>query len=386
MDYSLPGFPVLHYLPECAQSHVHWVSDAISSSVIPFSSCLQSFPTSGSFPMSWLFALVGQSVRASASASVLPMNNQDWFPLGLTVLISLQSKGCSRVFSSTVQKHQSFCTQPFLWSNCHPYLTTGKILALTMQTFISQVMSLLFNILFNIPQGIYIAIYFSSSVGTKAPAQVKDGNFRLSTRFLTHCPVISPPPSQLLNCGVGEDSWESLGLQGDPASPSWRSVLGVHWKDWCWSWNSNTLAISCKELTHWKRPWYWEGVGAGGEGDDRGWNGWMASPTRWASVWVNSGSWWWTGRPGLLRFMGLQRVGHDWATELNWVKRKPHTLKPSSHILPIKTPWSLRFWAQATCPYLPLQFSFLCSKNVLVHLASLCVRHMNLCSVTSTWN
>ena len=73
----------------------------------------------------------------------------------------------------------------------------------------------------------------------------------------------------------------------------------------------------CKELTHLKRPWCWEGLRAGGEGDDRGWNGWMASPTQWTWVWVNSGSWWWTGRAGLLRFMGLQRVGHDWATELN---------------------------------------------------------------------
>ena len=91
-------------------------------------------------------------------------------------------------------------------------------------------------------------------------------------------------------------------------------------KDWCWNWNSNTLDISCKELTHWKRPWCWEGLGAGGEGDNRGWNGWMASPTWWTWVWVNSGSWWWTGRPGVLRFTGSQRVGHDWATELNWTE------------------------------------------------------------------
>ena len=76
----------------------------------------------------------------------------------------------------------------------------------------------------------------------------------------------------------------------------------------------------CEELTHWKRPWCWEGLGTGGEGDDRGWDGWMASPTRWTWVWVNSGSWWWTGRPGMLQFMGLQRVGHDWATELNWTE------------------------------------------------------------------
>ena len=122
----------------------------------------------------------------------------------------------------------------------------------------------------------------------------------------------------LLNCGVGEDSWESLGLQGNPPSPLWRrSALGVHWKNWCWSWNSNTLATSCEELTHWKRPWCWEGSGAGGEEDDRGWDGWMASLTRWTWVWINSRSWWWTGRPGVLQFMGSQRVGHDWATELN---------------------------------------------------------------------
>ena len=122
----------------------------------------------------------------------------------------------------------------------------------------------------------------------------------------------------LLNCGVGEDSWESLGLQGDPTSPfERRSVPGVLWKDWCWSWNSTTLATSCEELSHWKIPWCWEGLEAGGEGDDRGWDGWMASPTRWTWVWVDSECWWWTRRPGMLQFMGSQRVRHDWVTELN---------------------------------------------------------------------
>ena len=101
-----------------------------------------------------------------------------------------------------------------------------------------------------------------------------------------------------------------------------RWVLGVHWKDWCWSWNSNTLATSFEELIHWERPWCWEGLGAGGEGDDKGWDGWMASLTQWTWVWVNSGNWWWTGRPGVLRFMRLQRVGHDWATELSWTELK----------------------------------------------------------------
>ena len=76
------------------------------------------------------------------------------------------------------------------------------------------------------------------------------------------------------------------------------------------------------------KDWCWEGLGAGGEGDYRGWDGWMASLTQWTWVWVNSGSWWWTGRPGVLRIMGLQRVGHDWATELNWkhiYKYRPYT-------------------------------------------------------------
>ena len=177
MDYSTPGFPVLHHFLELAQTHVHWVSDAIqpshplspsssclpirfrsvqfnrlvvsnslrlhglqhvkipcpsptpgacsnshplsqwchptiSSSVIPFSSCLQSFPASGSFPMSQFFTWGGQSTGASASASVLPVNTQDWSPLGWTGWISLQSKGLSRVFSNTtVQKHQFFSAQ-----------------------------------------------------------------------------------------------------------------------------------------------------------------------------------------------------------------------------------------------------------------------------------
>ena len=84
--------------------------------------------------------------------------------------------------------------------------------------------------------------------------------------------------------------------------------------------DSSTLATSYEELTHWKRLWCWEGLGAGGEGDEIGWDGWMASPTRWTWVWVNSGSWWWTGRPGVLQFMGSQRVRHDWATELNWTE------------------------------------------------------------------
>ena len=73
-----------------------------------------------------------------------------------------------------------------------------------------------------------------------------------------------------------------------------------------------------EEPTHWKRPWCWERLKAGGEGSDRGWDGWMASLTRWAWVWVDSGSWWWTGNPTIMQSMGSQRVRHDWATELSW--------------------------------------------------------------------
>ena len=117
MDCGTPSFPVLHYLPELAQTHVHWVCQL--SSVVPFS-CLQSFPTSGSFLTNWLFASGGQSIGASVSASVLLVNIQGCFSLGLIGLISLLSKGLSRIFSNTtVQNHRYFGTQSPLWYNSH---------------------------------------------------------------------------------------------------------------------------------------------------------------------------------------------------------------------------------------------------------------------------
>ena len=116
-----------------------------------------------------------------------------------------------------------------------------------------------------------------------------------------------------------EDSWESLGLQGDQTSQSWRkSVLSIHWKDWCWCWNSNTLATWCEELTHWKRSWCWERLKAGGEGEDRGRASWMASLTQWTWTWASSRSWWRSEKPGMLQSMKLRRVGHDWASELTY--------------------------------------------------------------------
>ena len=123
MDHSMPGFPGPSSSPGlCSNSCPlsQWCHPTILSSVIPFSSCLQSFPASGSFPMSLFFASGSQSIGASASVSVLPMNIQGWFPLGWTGLISLQSKGLSRIFpNTTIQKHQFFGAQPSLWSNSH---------------------------------------------------------------------------------------------------------------------------------------------------------------------------------------------------------------------------------------------------------------------------
>ena len=125
-----------------------WCHTTISSSVIPFSSHLQSFPASGSFPVSQFFTTGGQSTGVSASASVLPVNIQDWFPLELIGWISLLSKWLSRVFSNTtVQKHQFFGTPFFIVQLSLSYMTTGKTIALTRQIFVGKVMSLLFNML-----------------------------------------------------------------------------------------------------------------------------------------------------------------------------------------------------------------------------------------------
>ena len=128
MDCSIPGFPVHHQLPERAQTHVHQVSDpTISSSVVPFSSCLQSFPASGSFQMSQLFASGGQSIGVLASASVLPVNIQDWFHLGWTGwMLAVQG-----TLKSFLQHHSSKasvlqCSTFFMVQRSHPYMTTGK--------------------------------------------------------------------------------------------------------------------------------------------------------------------------------------------------------------------------------------------------------------------
>ena len=150
MNCSMPGLPVLHYHLVFAQTHVHWVGDAIQSShslLPPSLLCAQSFSASWSFPKSQFFTSGGQSIRASASAPVLPMNIQGWFPLGLTSLISLQSKGFSRVFfNTTIQKASVLWRSSFFMVQLsHTYKTTGKNIALTRWSFVHKVMSLLCN-------------------------------------------------------------------------------------------------------------------------------------------------------------------------------------------------------------------------------------------------
>ena len=151
MNRSTSGLPVHHQLPEFTETHVHQVTDAIqpSSSVVPFSSCLQFSPPSGSFPKSQFFSSGGQSIGVSASASVLPMNIQNWFYWGLTGWISLQSKGLSRVFSNTtVQKHHFFSTQPSSQSNSHIHSIKTDICSSSFLGLISsQMLCLLINTL-----------------------------------------------------------------------------------------------------------------------------------------------------------------------------------------------------------------------------------------------
>ena len=144
MDCSIPGFPVFHYLPEFAQTHVHWVDDAIQPSH-PLSSPsppgFNHFPVSGSFPVSQFFASCGQSIGASVSASVLPMNIQGWF--FLAVQGTLKSLLQHHISKASILR----CSAFFMVQLSHVYMTTGKTIALTLWTFVRKVMSLLFNML-----------------------------------------------------------------------------------------------------------------------------------------------------------------------------------------------------------------------------------------------
>ena len=120
----------------------------------------------------------------------------------------------------------------------------------------------------------------------------------------------------LLNCGAGENSWESLGQQGDQNSESQKKlIINLHWKDWCWSWNSNTLANCCEELTHWKRPWCWERLKAGGEGDDRGqmvgWHHWLNGHEFEQALGYGDGQ-------GSLAYAAVHGVTKNWTRLSDW--------------------------------------------------------------------
>ena len=163
----------------------------------------------------------------------------------------------------------------------------------------------------------------------------------------------------VLGCNLKNDRMISVHFQGKPfditviqvyAPMSNTEETEVEWfyEDLQ---DPSTLATSCKELTHWKRLWCWEGLGAGREGDDQGWDGWMTS-VLWA--WVNSGKWWWTGRPGVLWFMGSQRVRHDWVTELNW--QDLLELTPKKDVLFIKGNWNAKVGIKKHLEYLALEY------------------------------
>ena len=193
-----------------------WCHPTIS--VVPFSSCLQSFPASGSFPISQLFTSDGQSIGVSATASVLPLNIQDWFPLGLTGLISLFS--CLESLQGTLKslrQHRSLKASILLHSAffivqlSHPYMTTGKTIALTRWTFVGKVMCLLFNMLSRLviaflprSKRLLISWLQSPSAVILEPPKIKSLTVSIVSPSICH----------------GEDSWESLWLQGDQTSQS----------------------------------------------------------------------------------------------------------------------------------------------------------------------
>ena len=205
MSNSLQPHEMKHARPPCPSPTARvypnpcplswWCHPTISSSVIPFSSCPQSFPASGSFQMSQLFPSGGQSIGVSASTSVLPMNIQDWSHLGWTGWISFQPKGLRRVFSNTtVQKHQFFDAQLSSQSQLsHPYMTTGKMIDLTRWTFVDKVMSLLFNMLSRLvitflprSQCLFISSLQSPSVAILEPKKIKSATVSTVSPSIYH--------------------------------------------------------------------------------------------------------------------------------------------------------------------------------------------------------
>ena len=215
------------------------------------------------WPKYWSFSL---SISPSNEHPGLISFRMDWLNL-LAVQGTPKSLLQHHSSEASILKHSAFFTVQL----SHPYMTIGKIIAFTRQTFVGKIMSLLFNML-------------SRLVITFLP---RSKRLLISWLQWPRAVILEPPK-------IKSDTVST-------ASPLDPMIL-------------------VEELTHLKRPWCWERLRAGGEGDNRGWDGWMASLTQWIWVWVNSGGWWWIGRPGMLQSTGSQRVGHDWATELNWTE------------------------------------------------------------------
>ena len=169
----------------------------------------------------------------------------------------------------------------------------------------------------------------------------------------------------LLNFFVGEGSWESLGQKGDPTSPFWRKSVSPEY-----SLEGLMLKLNLQYFGHlmWRmdsfeKTWCWKRLKVGGERDDRGWDGWMASLTQWTWVLVNSGSWWWTGGPGMLQSMGSARVGHDWATELNWTDTTLLLLFSKHQLIKDSHGFTIYYWLsqwENLCQVSWSTFQFLC--------------------------
>ena len=267
MDRSTPGFPVLHQLPELAQTHglsSWWCDPIISSSVIPFSACLQSFPASWSFPVSQFLAFGGQRIRASASTSVLPMNIQGWLPLGLTGLISLLSKRLSSLLQhhnlkASVPQHSAF----FMVQLSHPFMTTGKPIALTRWIFVGKVMSLFFNMLYRFVIAFLPRSKHLSSLGDFRLFCYKPQSWVDGLLGSVSLPVNYPPSGWLWSWTFKwqQESWAVLGVGRISAlwfcqlwlifciiyHPKRYILLSSHWQN-----NSKLAVISMLESWTWK--------------------------------------------------------------------------------------------------------------------------------------
>ena len=154
----------------------------------------------------------------------------------------------------------------------------------------------------------------------------------------------------LLNCGVGKDLRGPWTARRSDQSIVKEISLEYSLEGLMLSWNSNSLATRCEAMNHLKRPWFCEKLKAGGEEDDGGRNGWMGSTTQYTKVWLGSGHWWWTEKPGILQSMESQRVGDNWATELNWAEVKRTSVSLTSHCYMCRdiqnSEWSITSWSK----------------------------------------